>query len=460
MKLTKEQLLALKQKRASLTAQMRAILDAAGEEKLTDENRTKFDTLRGEVDELTGRIDREESLQSIEDRNAASAGTQTVETGDQTETQSTEERSETKPKITVGNDRQRRAILAQHMLRMFQGIATRNSEQVSVARQNLAREGFYGEEHRDAGDQYSTLVNADGAILLPTVVVQEIEEIGEIVGVTRRLVQVFNHVVGTLRVPAATGTLRAAAVAEGGTFTASKRAFGSVSLNPKKWGLIVPYTYEINLEAGPQILDDIERAIKRGFEWGEDDALFNGDGTSDYNSIDGILSSNRSSVAEYTIVGDAFASMTADEAIMVRTKIPAALRAQGVYAFHPDMEPVLHKMKDGAGAYIYAYNATTGVATLAGRPVVYTEVLPDASDSAEETTFGVFGAFRAFKLAVGQGMTAESLSEGSVPDATDGTAINLASSDQRALKVRQLIDMDCNFETAFCKITTGSTPEG
>ena len=44
----------------------------------------------------------------------------------------------------------------------------------------------HGQEYRAAGDYYSTLVNADGAYLLPTVVVQEIEEIAKQVGVCSR----------------------------------------------------------------------------------------------------------------------------------------------------------------------------------------------------------------------------------------------------------------------------------
>src|SRR5690606_33774526 len=101
-------------------------------------------------------------------------------------------------------------------------------------------------------------------------------------------------------------------------------------------------------------------------------------------------------------------------------------------------------------------NEDTGVATLGGRPVAYTEVLPSAEDDATSTSFGVFGAFSFFKMALGQGMTSEDLREGIVKDADTGADINLATQDLRALKVRELFDMGCNFDEAFCKITTAA----
>lgn len=442
----------LRQKRAKKIDEARAILDGAQDGVLTDEQKGKWDALIAEADQIKEQIERLERQQDLDKE---------LEQVTPVETASTmADQGEKRTSVKVGRDRAREARKAHNVLRMLNGVATRNFDLQREAQKELAKEGYYGEEgeKRAAGDYYSTLVDADGAILLPTEVVREIEEIGAEYGVASRLATVFNHVVGTLKVPGATGDLNASAVAEGGEISSSMRAFQAVSLNPKKWALIIPWTYEINVEAGPQILADAQRAIARGFERAKDDAFINGNGTATYNSINGILSTNRTGVGVYTLPAGktSFDDFSADDAFLVRRKLPAAIRGDGAYVFHPDMEPMLRTLKDGNGQYIFAYNADTGVATLGGRPVLYTEVLPDIGDDAVSTVFGLYGSFRYFKMAVGQGMSAEELREGSVKDADTGTSINLATQDMRALKVRQFFDMNANFNSAFVKITTAA----
>ena len=449
-------IVSLRKKKAKKADEARGLLEAAGEDPLSEEDQQRFDSLMGEIDNINEQIDRQERMHAVDESLEERSPVQTAEDG-----AAEDPDGDPEPRgARAGNDRQRSARLAHNTLRMLHGVTTRNHGLIVEAQRELAREGYYGEEvqERAAGEYYSTLVDADGAVLLPTVVVQEIEEIGEVLGIAQQLVTVFNHVTGTLKVPGATGDLRASAVAEGAAISSKMRAFQAVSLNPVKWAIIVPWTYEANLEAGPQILADAQRAIARGFSYAKDDALFNGDGTGSYNSIDGILSSNRASVANYVLPATktSFDDFSADDAFLVRRNIPAALRAMASYVFHPDMEPMLRTLKDGNGRYIFAYNEDSGVATLGGRPVRFTEVLPDIAADAVSTTFGVFGYFPAFKMAIGQGMTSEDLREATVKDADTGADINLATQDLRALKVRELFDMDCNFEESFTKITTAA----
>lgn len=451
-------LVKLRKKKAKLAEEARSLLEGVEEgEDLDEEGEKRWNEIMGEIESLDAQIEKREKLDAIDEKLEKRDGARTMEEGEPTE----EEKPAESRAASAGDDRKRAAELAHNTLRMLQGVTTRNHTMIVEAQRELARAGHYGEEiqQRAAGDYYSTLVDADGAILLPTQVVQEIEEIGEVLGVAEQIVTTYNHVVGTLKVPGATGNLRASAVAEGAAISSSMRAFQAISLNPKKWAIIVPWTYEANREAGPQILADAQRAIARGFGYAKDDALFNGDGTSTYNSIDGILSSNRSSVAEYVLPSGStsFDDLSADDVFLMRRKIPAALRKMASYAFHPDIETTLRTLKDGNGRYIFAYNEDRGVATLGGRPVHFTEVLPDIGDDGTSTTFGVYGYFPCFKMANGQGMTSEDLREGTVSDADTGSDINLATQDLRALKVRQLFDMDCNFEEAFTKVTTAGS---
>ena len=441
----------LRAKRAAAISAARSILDAATDGVLTDEQQSQWDTHMAEAETLRATIERQERQEAADREMEERTPLQTVPVeGDP---------AETAPAVRVGTDRAERASMAQHTLRMLHGITTRQADVARDAQRELARAGHYGADvqQRAAGDYYSTLVDADGAILLPTVVADEIERIGNEYGFASRFADNFSHVVGTLKVPGATGAMTASAVAEGGAIASKMRAFKAVSLNPKKWAVIVPWTYEANLEAGPRILEDALFGIGLAFERAKDGAMFNGDGGSTYNSITGILAKAGTAAYDLAATKDSFDDITADDLILMRRQLPAAIRSQGAYAFHPDMEAKLRTLKDGNGSYIYAYNSDTGVATLAGRPVGYTEVLPAITADAEETAFGVFGAFRYWKVANGEGMSSEDLTQASVTDADTGTAINLATQDMRALKVRSFFDMGTNFAEAFCVISTGAT---
>lgn len=451
-------LTALRKKKADLATEARTLLDKADESgNLAADDEKRFNEIMASVEQVDAQIKRNEKLGDVEGTLNKPDGVRSVEAGQPDGDGSAQPG---RRGAAAGRDRGLEARMAHNTLRMLNGLTTRQADVIREAQRELAREGHYGQDaqQRAAGDYYSTLVDADGAILLPTVVVQEIEEIGETLGVARQLCTVYNHIVGTLKVPGATGLLRATAVAEGAAITAKMRAFKAISLNPKKWAIFVPWTYEANLEAGPSILADANQALARGFAHGEDNALFNGDGTGTFNSINGILSANRPNVEEYVLPATmtSFDDLSADDVFLMRRKVPAAVRAQSSYVFHPDMEPIFRTLKDGNGSYIFAYNQDTGVATLGGRPVYYTEVLPGSDADAAETPFGVFGYFPAFKMAIGEGMSSEEMREASITDADTGAAINLATQDLRAIKVRQFIDMGCNFDEVFCKITTAA----
>jgi HK97 family phage major capsid protein len=315
---------------------------------------------------------------------------------------------------------------------------------------------------RAAGDFYSTVVDADGGNLLPEEVVNEIEEIAEESGVIQGISRTFNHIVGTLTVPAATGAdTPMNFVDEGGEITARKRAFQKVSLNPGKLADILPWTYEIQLEAASQILNDIERVMGRNYGKAIDAAALQGDGSSSFNGITGLF--NRTAVSEYTIGGSTeFTDISPDDIKRAAGGVPPSLRGGATFVFHPDMRDLVFELfKDDSGDYIFDYNSREGAADqIGGYDVVYTEELPtfqdlSAADQAD-SVFGVVGNFDYLKVALGEGITTERATQGIVTDADDGSNINLFTQDLRALKYRAFMDLDLNFPEAFNLISTAA----
>jgi len=319
---------------------------------------------------------------------------------------------------------------------------------------------------RAAGDFYSTVVDADGGNLLPEEVVNEIEEIAEESGVIQAISRTFNHIVGTLTVPAATGAdTPMNFVDEGGEITARKRAFQKVSLNPGKLADILPWTYEIQLEAASQILNDIERVMGRNYGKAVDSAALEGDGTASFNGITGLF--NRGSVSTYTIQGGTndgteFSHITPDDIKRAAGGVPPSLRSNATFVFHPDMRDLVFELfKDDSGDYIFDYNSREGAADqIGGYDVVYTEELPSFQDvsatNQTDSVFGVVGDFDYLKIALGEGITTERATQGVITDADDGSNINLFTQDLRALKYRAFMDLDLNFPEAFNLISTAA----
>jgi len=386
------------------------------------------------------------------------------------DTDENEERNVAPANARVTRDyNEQEAVMARETLGLI--VNARNPRQAQDHAERLIRGGHYGrdvtEEARASGDFYSTVVDADGGILLPTEVRNEIEELADQVGVAREIVDTFEQIEGTIRVPAATGVEdQADFVAEGGTITSNKRAFQSVELNPQKVAQIVPWTYEAQVELAPQILNDVQRAIARSFARAEDDALLNGDGTASYNSIDGLFSGNKS-VPTYTIgsgsdTAEDPADITPEELILARNSMDTGARSLSdmYYVFHPDMRNVFLTKKDGQGEFLFEEDFRQGGDDgdqIRSVSVLFTEVLSAPGSSQPSTKFGTLVNGNYIKMATGQGISTEELRTGTVQDADTGSDINLATQDLRALKARRFFDLDFNFDSAAVNFETSST---
>lgn len=438
----------LREEMGSLSDQMQGIHDVAEieERELSEEEASQFDSLSEKFDKKENELKRHLQLRKTQEFKEKSPERGLIQSSD--------------PDVKVTRDElETEGALAKNTLSLYNGLVRGRESEVNMAIKNLAKGGHYGRKaaeavQRAAGDYYSTVVDADGGHLLPTVVQNEIDTIANEYGVIRQISRRFDHIQGTLKRAGATGTLAATAVAEGGAITASMRQFKAIELNPKKWAVIVPWTFEAQLEIATQILADVNREIAISFAKSEDDAGLKGDGTATYNSITGVLNNADTAELVLTAGNTSFADITPDNLILARNEIPSSLRKSGVYVFHPDMEAIFLTKKDTNGSYLFDYRTEGDVPTLKGRPVYYTESLPGLAADAVSTSFGVYGDFRYWIMAIGAGMSAEQLSQGVITDADTGADINLATQDLRALKFRNFVDQGTNFGNAFMKFTT------
>ena len=132
--------------------------------------------------------------------------------------------------------------------------------------------------------------NTAGGYLVPAELSSTIIDLREEYGVFRQLAKVWPMSSDQLTIPRRSGGLTAYFVNEGGSITSSDKTWDAVTLVTKKLAAITTYTSELAMDAVINIGDDLASEISYAFSSTEDNAGFNGDGTSTYGGIEGVRS--------------------------------------------------------------------------------------------------------------------------------------------------------------------------
>ena len=131
-------------------------------------------------------------------------------------------------------------------------------------------------------------VNTQGGFLVPDLMENELITLREEYGVFRRNARVFPMQGDTLRIPKRQTGLTAYFVGETAAGTESTQTFDSVQLVAKKLMALTTVSNELLEDAVVAIGDDIAGEIAYQFAFKEDDAGFNGTGSSTYGGIVGL----------------------------------------------------------------------------------------------------------------------------------------------------------------------------
>lgn len=345
--------------------------------------------------------------------------------------------------------------------RMMRAFINKDWQRAREIQVSMIDRGSYGSAPENPVELqrsvHNTLTDADGGVFLPTRVADIVLSYATTAGVIPQLATRFDLASGEqLTVPNTASDYTAFAVVEGANIKSRKLTFAKVTLLPKKWGVIAGWTSELGELAAAQVMNTIAMKVGDAFRYAADNAGFNGDGTATYNSITGIL--NVAGTGTYTMPSTktAFSDLAADDLIDAPVQVDVAARKNGVFAFHPDIESVLRKLKDGAGQYVYQYS-DDGRPTVAGKPVYYTEVLPALSASAANTEFGVFGDFSKVQMGMGRDLQAKLLDQATIIDTDDSTEIHLGASDSLAIRYTQRFDLKIALASGFAVIKTAAS---
>jgi HK97 family phage major capsid protein len=244
-------------------------------------------------------------------------------------------------------------------------------------------------------------------------------------------------------------------VDEAGVIGSTQAVLGQSTLELKKLGAICTLTNELLDDEEVDLFSFLASRVAEGFAEKEDEAFFNGDGTSTYGSFTGALVNT--SVNEVTMTGTTFASMDAEDLWDMIVATPQGARKNGKFYMHISILGLIRTLKSTDGIYLYQAPSETGPATIWGKPVVEVEVMPEKSETAVDTSFVLFGDMKKASIyGIKGGLKAEMFNAGVVRNVAGDADINLITTDRKAVRWVERVGFIFIIPTALTKLTTAS----
>lgn len=235
-------------------------------------------------------------------------------------------------------------------------------------------------------------VNSLGGFLVPEELEQAIIDLRADFGKFRANTRVLNMSRDTLLINRIAGGLTASFVGEGSAISETDASFDQVSLVARKCATLTRYSRELAEDAVINVGDFISGEVARAFATKEDEAGFNGDGTSTHGGIVGLKSAVGSAGTHQT--GGAIAATTIADLTTLVGKAPEYVFTQGRPKFYFSTQTyhtvIMDLMADAGGNTASILAGGIAAPSLFGYEVVLSDVLLKAT--ATNTIFGYFGA--------------------------------------------------------------------
>ena len=365
------------------------------------------------------------------------------------------------PRIRVGDPREKKDIdlTRSYTAHMLQALAKGNHDDYQRAQKQMLDYGMY-DQHLERG--YTTLVDDQGGVFLPTLIVQEIQHQRPVYGVVDQYaLRVPINSLGQYVYPKMTGSIDFVATGEGQAVTFSQTVLGAVVLTPKKWSGGTTWTREMDMLAANTLIPVLNQKIADGLAYVKDNALFNGDGSAAFNRIKGLTDASRTGVGKLTLASgkDTFAEATWEDYRQAPTFIHTSSGPRAIWVFHPHSPPILlDGLKDGNDNPIYrGPTDATRPGTFYGAPYALSEVINGpATASQASKPFAFHGDFSQCMLGDYMGISVRILDQGSITD-HDATVINLGTQQYLAMIVNAYFDLVPTFENAFMQMVTAAS---
>lgn len=257
----------------------------------------------------------------------------------------------------------------------FIQASLRNSE---AAKQDLEALGVEYKTHVESND-------ALGGILVPQEVSSYIIDLKEAYGVFRRNTRIESMSSDQKLVYRMGDDMNAYWGSEAGTNTASDMTFGGVTLNAKKLYALAVVSDELNADASIDLGAQFAVSVARQFAKKEDEAGFNGDGTSAYGGITGVrekllgLSNTIANIAGLQVgSGNLYSEIVLADFIATKGKLPGYARSAARWYMSKDFFAATAERLALAAGGVMASEIINGYTLdrFLGFPVELVDVMP------------------------------------------------------------------------------------
>lgn len=240
--------------------------------------------------------------------------------------------------------------------------------------------------------------NELGGFLVPDEFENVMIDLRILFGIFRANANVVPMTTDTKRRPRRVGGLTAYPVGNGVKGQKSKAEWDAVELIARKWMALAKYEEDFSEDAVINTADTLASEIAYAFAEVEDDAGFNGDGTSKYHGIIGIINrlrnpQNASSLPAVANVaglveasGNAWGEITEADALKLVGRLPQFARKSGSVKWFCSNEfwaEVLERLILAKGGVTHAAIQGELVPVFMGKPVEITEVMPHVEDNSQ-----------------------------------------------------------------------------
>lgn len=260
----------------------------------------------------------------------------------------------------------------------------------NVLRHEASRQWVQDHSHLIETRAMSGNVNSAGGYLVPIAFGNALIKLAEEYGVARRYCRRVSMPTDTYNVPVWSSGLTGYWLTDNATVTASDETISNAALVAKKLGALTRYSTELDEDAVIDVAEELSREMARVFANEEDDALFNGDGTSTYGGIKGLKSAIAAGSKETAIAGNtAFSTLDLADFEDMVGKLPMYPGIRPAWFIHKaGWAASMQRLLDAAGGNSIADLQAGAGPSFLGYPVVFTQVM-NSTLTAQTSTDGL-----------------------------------------------------------------------
>jgi len=243
-------------------------------------------------------------------------------------------------------------------------------------------------------------------------------------------------------------------IGESATISSTGITVTQNTLELKKLAAIVVMSNEILSDSQIDLRSFLTDRIGLAFANEEDRVFLNGDSGSG-DPVDGLL--NKSDVEELILdTGNTSVSdMDQEDLLNLQGEVPSSVRNNGSYVMEFSVFAEIRTWTDSNNNPIYKNVAGEGPATIHGKPVVVSDVMPSVSDVTAGDSFILFGDFtRGVVLGTKGGLRIDSAISGVV---SDEDSDDMFETDRVAIRFIQRVGYEYVLSNTVAKLTTHSS---